>query len=101
MLTTEERFQRINKWRNNLSTGAFLETRERQWKKLSCLLVEREAKTGHDGGHYLDQRKIVINMSKRALSNSEESILPLGLNFVPAPTSIPELNIIVETEATA
>ena len=40
-------------------------------------------------------------MSKRALSNSEESILQLGLNFVIAPTSIPELNIIAKTEATA
>ena len=44
--------------------------------------------------------KFAINMSKRLLSNSEESILALGLNVVPAPTSIPELDIITETEAT-
>ena len=66
----------------------------------SCFLVEREAKIGHDGGHHLERTKIVINMSKRLLSNREESILALELNVVPAPTSIPELDIITETEAT-
>ena len=40
-------------------------------------------------------------MSKRSLSSSEESIIALGFNFVPAPTSISEKTIIAETEAVA
>ena len=40
-------------------------------------------------------------MSKRSLSSSEESIIALRLNFVPAPTSISEKIIIAETEAVA
>ena len=44
---------------------------------------------------------IVVNMSKRSLSSSEESIIALGLNFVPALTSISEKTIIAETEAVA
>ena len=31
-----------------------METRERPWETLSCLLKEREAKQRPDGGHHLD-----------------------------------------------
>ena len=78
-----------------------METRERQWEILSCLLEEKEAKQGPDGGHHLDQKKIVVNMSKRSLSSSEESIIALGSNLAPAPTSISKKTIIAETEAVA
>ena len=78
-----------------------METRERQWEILSCLLEEREAKQVPDGGQHLNLKKIVVNISKRSLSSSEESITALGLNFVPAPTSISEKTIIAETEAVA
>ena len=67
-----------------------MESKERQRKKLSCLLEEREAEQGQDSGHRLEMNKIVVNMSERLLTKPEESILALGLNFVPVPTSIPE-----------
>ena len=73
-----------------------MESKERQMKKLSCLLEEREAKQGQDSGHRLE-----MNMSERPLTKPEESILALGLNLVPVPTSIPEKTIIAETEAVA
>ena len=41
--------------------------KKRQWKILSCLLEKREAKQGLDDGHHLDQKKIVVSMSKRSL----------------------------------
>ena len=37
----------------------------------------------------------------RPLTKPEESILALGLKFVPVPTSIPEKTVIAETEAVA
>ena len=40
-------------------------------------------------------------LKERPLTKPEESILALGLNFVPVPTSIPEKTIIAETEAVA
>ena len=78
-----------------------MESKERQRKKLSCLLEEREAKQGQDSRHCLEMNKIVVNMSERPLTKPEKSILTLGLNFVPVPTSIPEKTIIAETEAVA
>ena len=78
-----------------------MESKERQKKKLSCLLEEREAKQGQDSGHCLEMNKIVVNMSERPLTKPEESILALGFNFIPVPTSIPEKTIIAETEAVA
>ena len=78
--------------------GRFLESKERQRKKLSCLLEEKEAKQEHDSGHCLEMNNVVVNMSERPLTKPEESILALGLNFVHSyihPTKI------VETKAVA
>ena len=60
-----------------------MESKERQRKKLSCLLEEREAKQGQDSGHRL---------SERPLTKPEESI-----NFVPVPTSIPETEAVARS----
>ena len=100
-LTTDDRHRSIDEWSDGLASRTFQETKESQREKLSCLLGEREAKQGPNMGHHLDQKKIVINMSTRPLSNSEESIPALGLYFVPTPTTIPERTIIAETEAVA
>ena len=100
-LTTDERFKRIDVWSEELAQRTFLESKERQRKKLSCLLEEKEAKQGHDSVHRLEMNKVVVNMSDRPLTKPEESILALGLNFIPVPTSIPEKTIIAETEAVA
>ena len=100
-LTMDERFRRIDVWSNELAQRTFVESKERQRKKLSCLLEEREAKQGQDSGHRLEMNKIVVNMSERPLTKPEESILALGLNFIPVPTSILEKTIIAETVAVA
>ena len=64
-------------------------------------MEEKEARQRRDDKPHLDMRKVVVNMSDRTLSKPEESILALGLNFVPVPTSIPDKAIIAETEAAA
>ena len=49
----------------------------------------------------LDPKRVVVKISKRTLSEDEERVLTLGLNFAVAPKQVPYESIIAATEATA
>lgn len=74
-----------------------LDTRMRQKAKFEWLLTSTSP-TSHPS---LDKSKVVINMSERQLTPSEEEVLALGLNFAITPAKVPTSKIIAATEATA
>ena len=49
----------------------------------------------------LDQNKLVINLSRKTLSENQNKVLALGLNFATAPKEIPKKDIIARTESFA
>ena len=72
----------------------FIATRERQKKKFQKLMGQ------HVTPPSLDKPKVVVNLSKRNISPSEEQVFSLGLNYAIAPSKVPT-EIIAVTEATA
>ena len=68
--------------------------RTRQKKKYDQLKSARNTTS-------LDPKKVVRNFSSRSLTEDEERVLSLGLNFAVAPKRIPYQDIIVATESTA
>jgi hypothetical protein len=52
-------------------------------------------------GDKLDEKKTVVNLSRRPLSEIECSILRKGLNYAVAPTRAPKLEIIKSIETAA
>ena len=73
---------------------ASLETKVRQKRKFDEL--KRICTNGA-----LDPKRVVRNVSSRILSEDEEKVLALGLNFAIAPKRIPFTDTIAATESTA
>ena len=65
---------RIEKWCSEAADKASLETKHRQKLKFDKL------KRIHTNG-VLDPKRVVRNVSNRILSEDEEEVLALGLNF--------------------
>ena len=49
----------------------------------------------------IDPEKVIINLSKRELTPQQRQVLTLGLNFIPTPRQIPQVDIIAGTESLA
>ena len=73
----------------------FIATREGQKKKFQKL------KDQYATPPPLDKSKVVVNLSKRNISPSEEDVLSLGLNYAIAPSKLPTAEMIAITEVTA
>ena len=74
----------------------FKVTRQRQKEKF-CTLISRT----NNNRPTLDKSKLVVNLSKKELTQAEEEALSLGLNYAVAPSKVPTTDIIAATEATA
>ena len=69
-------------------------TKRRHQKKLSDLLNKVRKKNLRPEG--LD--RWVVNLSGEKLTNSQEEVLKLGLNFVSAPKKLPILDMVAAVE---
>ena len=74
------------------------ECKQKHVRKLDALLSRSKKKVElrPEG-----QARWVVNLSKRALTSSQEEVLKKGLNFAPVPTSFPLQDIIAGTEEAA
>ncbi len=75
----------------------FCKTRETHRKKMEKL--KRSQGGQRPNNMLVDKSKWVINLSKRTLSDDEQSVLQKGLKFAIAPKEIPVSEIIAEVEA--
>ena len=73
-----------------------LETKTRHKRKFKAL-----AEGDKTNNFKLDKKRVVKNLSNRPLSDAEENVLALGLNYAITPTSIPYSDFIASMEATA
>ena len=71
-------------------------TKERHQQKLSKLLNKRKSSEVDLSGSQL--KRWVVNLSKYAINNNEESLLAKGLNYAITPQHTPTTEIIVATE---
>ena len=72
----------------------------RQKRKFNALLrSSQEWKTQGFRGHASNHPKWVVNLSSRTLSSAEESVLSKGLNFAPAPSTIPAAHMVAAVES--
>ena len=90
----EERRSRIISWCSQAAEKAFAAAKTRQKLKFEKLRDARHTTP-------LDPKKVVKNFSSRSLTDDEERVLALGLNYAVAPKQVPYQEIIVATEATA
>ena len=94
-LTSAEQWMQIKDWCTNAEKEAALTTKNRQKKKFDQLRNE------HHQNSTLDPKRVINNISRRALTEDEERVLALGLNFAVTPKQIPYRDIIAATESTA
>ena len=84
----------IEKWCANAAAEASNKAKTRQKKKFDQLSARHQSST-------LDPKRVVKNISSRTLTQDEERVLALGLNFAVAPKRVPYREIIAATESTA
>ena len=70
-------------------------------RKFKLLTARMRADTFGTTQFTLSQERMVKNFSSKTLSDCEEQVLALALNFASVPPRIPYNKIIVSTEATA
>ena len=94
MITSDEQWPQIIEWCSKAAEETSLATKTRQKEKYDKLISRRN-------GPSLDRKKVVKNVSSRTLTENEEKVLALGLNFAVAPKKIPYQEFITATESTA
>ena len=90
----EERRSRIMRWCSKAAEKASTVAKTRQKLKFEKLKHARHTTQ-------LDPKKVVKNISRRTLTDDEERVLALGLNYAVTPKQVPYQEIIMATEATA
>lgn len=93
-LICEDQLMHVKTWCSEAADKEALKTKTRQMRKFD------ELKRRYTSGA-LDPKRVVKNVSNRILSEDEEKVLALGLNFAVAPKRIPFADIIAATESTA
>ena len=93
---TQNDFERVSRICKAVAEQTFVETRERQRKKIDGLKErsQRERNT-------ICKDRWVTNLSGRNQSQAEEEVLRLGLNFTPTPRKIPYVDIAMLIELAA
>ena len=77
----------------------FEEAKERQIIKYNKLRNnKRQQASMEDKGNIINKDRWVHNLSQRVITNSEEDVLKLGLNFAVTPTKLPVNEIVASTE---
>ena len=97
-LVSRESFSKLKEWSDNIPERTFQETKERHRVKFQSLLnrnikVNRFTPT--------DPEKVIINLSKTDVTPQQRHVLTLGLNFIPTPRHIPQVDIMAGTESLA
>ena len=82
----------------NRAHKVFWENKDKQKRKFDRLLHQR---TSPSRVHQHQDKKVVVNLSKRELSENEEQVLALGMNFANIPKEIPTDEVITGTEPLA
>ena len=93
---TPDQSEKLHSWCKEAAETVNRSTKESQRKKLENLIEQRRKRTRN-----LDRKKLVRNLSNRVLTDNEEQVLMLGLNFAITPKQIPTADIISSMEATA
>ena len=94
---TNTEWSGIDQWCLMATDEEARETKTRLNRKFQSLMdspPEQPEQTPH-------RLRVVKNLSSRILTNTEEQVLSLGLNYAITPARIPYNNIIAATEATA
>jgi hypothetical protein len=99
-LSTDD-WDEVEKWCLEASRKEDTETKSRRERKFELLTIRKRANTFVNARFTLDRERMVKNFSSRSLTDSEEQVLALGLNFVNTLPRIPYNTIIASTEATA
>ena len=96
----EEDFGRIKELCSKVAERTFSNTKRRHVEKLRTMLDKKEERAGVSlRPKGLD--KWIVNLSNKVLAPSEEEVLKLGLNFVPAPKKLPLINTVAAVEGGA
>lgn len=95
-ILTREEWRNVEAWCLKAADDEASETKDKHKRKFQTL-----AEGNKSNAFKLDRKRVVKNLSNRVLSDAEEQVLALGLNYAIAPTSIPYGDIIASTEATA
>ena len=88
----EGRWLKLDRWSTEAGEKAFKQTRERHIAKLDKLI-------GKPDNGRRNQRKLVVNLSKKLLDEHQTRVLEYGLNFAIAPSRIPIKEIVLSTES--
>ena len=93
-VTTEMQRMQILSWCSTAATETALTIKSKQQDKFEKL-------QGKQRTPQLDRHRVVKNISSRPLTENEERVLALGLNFAITPRQIPYRDIITTVESTA
>ena len=86
----------INGWKEVVQQPrAFVKVREKQRGKF---VRQFERMRSKECSSKVDKSKWVINLSTRELKEEERAVLEKGMNFAPAPKSIPRMDIVAKAE---
>ena len=97
-LVSRESFSKLKEWSDNIAERTFQETKGGHRVKFQSLL-DRNIKVNRFTP--IDLEKVIINLSKRELTPQQRQVLTLGLNFIPTPRHIPQVDIIAGSESLA
>ena len=92
---SQEDFKKIGAFNDEIYKKTFNRSRAKQLRKFSTLHPTREQPADTSAPA---KRKTVINLSNRSLSEDEQKVLQLGLNFAVAPKKIPFAEVIQQIE---
>ena len=90
-----EQWRQLETWCSTSAKRVYSDTKARQISKF-----ERLMSLPHQPPR-IDKHCVVKDLSNRTLTEGEEEVLALGLNYAVTPKEIPTLDIIAATEATA
>ena len=95
---TEKDLRMVEQFCRSSAERVYVKTKERQVMKLEKLVKQkRDVRTRAA----CDQKRSVVNLTEHILTDEQESVLELGLNFVPAPTRLPLIETISGIEEAA
>ena len=96
---SEEEFQSVHSMCDRSRLEAKEETKKRHIKKLEALLDKKKDRNSTE--YNLRPEGLnnwVVNLTKRSLTQDQESVLRLGLNFTPTPQKLPLVDTMAGVE---
>lgn len=97
-MTDASTFAKVKQWANTRASVVYEEVKTRQKQKLAELLCNTKQPVNRGAQ---DEPTTVVNLSKRSISEHEEQVLALGLNYGLTPKEVPMDDLIASTEVLA